>query len=145
MTISLPACRLYYLLFAVVTTGCVRAPSYYVEPQLPREQLAVIKSALVKEGYQRVLISAIDGQALETIEGSIGLAPGMHYLKLFVSSSGLIILFGEVGLQFDAQARHVYKIAGTIEYGTARVWITDENTKQVIARGTQEIATTGGH
>jgi hypothetical protein len=116
-----------------------------VEPQLPSEQLAVIKSAPVKQGYRRVSISAIDGRELEAVGSGIKLAPGLHYLKLFVSSSGVTILFGEVELHFDAHAQRAYEIGGTIEYGTARAWITDAETKQVIARGSQKIATTGGH
>lgn len=129
----------------MVTIGCASTPYYYVEPQLPPEQLAVIKSASVKEGYQRVSVSAIDGRELEAVDGGIKLAPGLHYVKLFVSSSGLTILFGEVELRFDTQARHAYEIGGTIEYGIARAWITDVETKQVITRGTREIASTGGH
>ena len=144
-TLLTPACHLHFSLLAVVTAGCASTPSYYVQPQLPTERLAVIKSASVKEGYQRVSISAIDGKALEAVEGGIELAPGVHYLKLFVSSSGLTILFGEVELRLAAQAQHAYEIGGTIEYGTARVWITDAETRAVIARGTQGITTTGGH
>jgi hypothetical protein len=136
---------LFVLAACLVTVACAPTSSYYVEPQSPSEQQAVIRSASVKEGYQRVSISTIDGRELEAVDGSIRVAPGMHYLKLFVSSSGLIILFGEVELRFDARARHAYEIGGTIEYGTARVWITDAETKQVIARGSQKIATTGGH
>ncbi len=65
-------------------------------------------------------------------------------MTLFVSSSGLTILFGEVEVYLDAQAQRAYEIGGTIEDGIAHVWITDEETKQVIARGTQKIASTGG-
>ncbi len=144
MTTATRAYRWHWLL-AVVAVSCVSTPSYYVEPQLSSEQLAVIELASVKEGYQRVSVSAIDGRELEAVEGSIRLAPGPHYLKLFVSFSGLTILFGEVELRFDAQAQHAYKIGGTIEYGVARVWITDAETKQVIARATRQIAATGGH
>jgi hypothetical protein len=135
----------WHWLVAMVAVGCVSAPSYYVQSELPPEQRAVIKSASIKQSYQRVWISAIDGKEVQAVEGSIELAPGLHYLKLFVSSSSLIILFGEVELRFDAQAQHAYEIGGTTEYGVARVWIADAETKQVIARGSQKIATTGGH
>ena len=135
----------WHWLVAMVAVGCVSVPSYYMQPELPPEQRAIIKSASIKQSYQRVWISAIDGKELEAVKGNIELAPGLHYLKLFVSSSGLIILFGEVELRFNSQARHLYEIGGTIEHGTARVWITDTETKQVIARGSQKIATTGGH
>ncbi len=129
----------------MVTISCASTSSQYVEPQLPPAQLAVIKSISVKEGYRRVSISAIDGRELDAVDGVIRLAPGPHYLKLFVSSSGLTILLGEVELRFDAQSQHAYEIGGTTEYAVARVWITDAETKRVIARGTYKIATTGGH
>lgn len=134
----------WHWLVAMVAVGCVSVPSYYMQPELPPEQRAIIKSASIKQSYQRVWISAIDGKELEAVKGNIELAPGLHYLKLFVSSSGLIILFGEVELRFDAQAQHAYEIGGTIEYGVARAWIKDAETKQMIARGTQKIATIGG-
>lgn len=139
------AYRLSYWLLAMVTISCASTSSQYVEPQLPPAQLALIRSTAVKDSYRRVSISAIDGRELEAVDGAIRLAPGPHYLKLFVSSSGLAILFGEVELRFDAQAQHAYEIGGTTEYGVARVWITDAETKRVIARGTHKIATTGGH
>jgi hypothetical protein len=132
------------LLFAMLAGGCASTPSYYVEPQLPAEQLAVINSGSVKYSYRRVSISTIDGRELDHVHGSIRLSPGPHRLKLFVSSSGLAILFGEVELYLEAQARRTYAIGGTIEYGTAHVWITDDATKQVVAQGTQTTATTGG-
>ena len=133
------------MLVALAVTGCVSMSSYYVEPELPTERVAVIESASVKESYQRVSVSAIDGKELAAVEGRIRLAPGVHDLKLFISSSSLAILFGEVDLHFDARAQHVYRIGGTIQYGIARVWIADAETQQVIARAALKIANTGDH
>jgi hypothetical protein len=145
MTVSTPPRRLCYSLFATVTIGCAFTPSYYLEAQLPPEQWAVIRSVSIKQGYQRVSISAIDGREVEVVVGSIRLAPGPHDLRLFVSSSGLTILFGEVEFRLDARAQHTYEIGGTIEHGIARVWIMNAETRQVVAQATQKIATTGGY
>ena len=144
MHITLGTRSLPMLVACMLGGGCASTLSYYVEPQLPPEQLAVIKSAYVQQSYRRVSISAIDGRQLGDVEGSVRLSPGLHRLKLFVSSSGLTILFGEVELYFEAQGQRAYEIGGTIEYGTARVWVTDAATKQVIARGAEKIAATGG-
>ena len=77
-------------------------------------------------------------------EGTIVLVPGAHRLKLSVSKAGTTILFGEAEALFDAQAGLTYRIHGEIRYGTAHVWVVDEQTDLIVARGSQKIANTGG-
>lgn len=128
---------------ALLASACTSIPPY-TAPQLPSDQAATLRSGYRVKGYQKARLTAIDGQEVTDARRSIVLSPGRHRFKLLVSAAGTSILFGEAEVVFEAQPGRIYQIHGEIRYGTARVWVVDEQSNLVVGRGSQKIANTGG-
>lgn len=129
---------------AVLLASACTSTLPHTAPKLPPDQAAMLRSGYAVDGYHKARLTAIDGQEVTNAQGSIVLSPGRHRLKLFVSAAATTIVFGEAEVVFEAKPGRVYKIHGKIRYGTARVWVIDEQNNLVVSRGSEKIANTGG-
>lgn len=127
----------------VLPIGCATTLPY-AAPQLPRDQVALIKSSYVRHNNDTVSISAIDGKGLADSGGNVVILPGRHRLKLFVTTvSTMPVIFGDIFVDFEAEAGRTYALGGEIRHGTAAAWIVDEKTKEVVGKNMRKIAQTG--
>lgn len=114
----------------------------YPGPELPEDQIAIIKRKLKLELYDDagvVGLGALDGQKLHkhsSGRASITVKPGKHTLgvALTACSEGLVWVTCYTRVQrvsIEAEAGHTYMVYGI--YRTGMVWIEDKKTKQVVA------------
>lgn len=145
---SLLGPRFLGLLACVTLTGCFTLQTY-PGPQLPREQVATLKTQFKFYAfvtiYTRVVL--IDGQSKYFQEGfylygDVELLPGLHELEVVVVrsiGSGYFPLspsedYGpRRSLSFSAEAGHVYKLHGNWNSGDSEMWVVDEETGRVVA------------
>jgi hypothetical protein len=122
------------LILSISLTSCATVQTYEGE-ELPREEVAVIKSDYWGNITVTAVVREVDGKYMGFYHGDIVVLPGRHLVKIRVTHSfgylGVRVQHGTVLLH--AEAGHTYKVGGAITSLDPWVWIVDEGTNQVVA------------
>lgn len=124
---------------ALVLAACGTMQAYE-GPELPSENTALIKSNFINP-FNYSVIREIDGKELGHNQINVVVMPGMHTLKINVSTfSGYVAIAhyahysqGSKTITINARAGHVYLAHGVIKKGFTYVWVTDKNTGHIVA------------
>ncbi len=118
----------------LLLSGCAT----YSDPQLPRDQVAVLDTVWQVIGYATV-VHSVDGQYAGYFPRKVTLLPGRRTVEIRFEASGRI-MGRPIALTFEAVAGRTYRAEGAlVEVPTGGVsgswqgWIVDVETNQVVA------------
>jgi hypothetical protein len=125
-------------LTVILLAGCAAGTMVaYEGPALPKERIAVIKSAV--SGFVGGMaataapaISCIDGR--EVTGEEIHVLPGRRQIQISLFHQPSSRNF-RGNLEFEAQANHEYIANGAVVGGQPLIWVEDKNTTQRIILG----------
>jgi hypothetical protein len=121
-----------FLAAVVLVTGCATMQAYE-GPKLRPDQVALIKSETLGTIMGAASVGEIDGKDVGSMQNKVEVLPGNHTVKVMVMETlPSPRYFGNVTLDFNAKAGHIYKVHGRIKNGVW-AWITDEKTKEIVA------------
>ncbi len=135
------------LIITIVVSGCGTMKAY-PGPELPREQLAIIKEGAadfkILGRTSVIAIRAVDGLKRGHGDETIAIKPGRHNLSVqLVLLSHATGILGKIldpntatpltQFSFEAEAGRTYVLHGRLVSGDAVYWMEDEASKQVIA------------
>lgn len=120
-------------------TSCATLKKYYKGPDLPEDEIAVIKTAGVD--YYGVFIrdtyfTAVDGIATDYLTNQVHVLPGSHNFSvretLHIGCGGYKV-YGMIG--FEAEAGHEYEILvrQTTFSQDVFIWVEDLDTGEIVA------------
>lgn len=131
-----------FLIFVILTFGCIPVKMMYEGEQPPREQTAIIKgsSKYLGFGIMSVFLVSVDGKPIERssplqLNVWVEVLPGQHTVQVVVWRD--VMEFEKIKpyvLDFYALAGHTYRVrASTWETKNALVKIVDTNTGEIVA------------
>jgi len=80
--------------------GCALAPSprqMYEGPQLPKEQVGIIRSGCTPEGRLNIMILKVDGKEVPDVCADFSTLPGDHQLELSAEQAALNVVAPTMG------------------------------------------------
>ena len=122
-----------FLIAVLLLSGCGTMQAYS-GPQLPKEQVAVVKSNILKHPFTTIVIAAVDGKSRSGARTNVEVLPGRHTLDLLVNVTVWYVTVNyPASISFEAEAGKVYFVDAKIVNGQPLVWVVDEQTNEVVA------------
>lgn len=130
------------MLGLLLLSGCGTMVAYEGAPQ-PKEAVALVKTPSgLKQfaGKSMSNIICVDGKRVSGLDSGAQVLPGKHqievsflYQPIWGSPIGQRFFAGYI--DFEALAGREYVATGDLVNGQATIWIEDNNSRQVVARG----------